>query len=88
MDISFLLGGSVVAVLLIQVIKDITGKMEGKLGRLWTQVIVLCVSFAVAGVGVWVGKFPPFVLEVTGVVFTTTIAIYEVLFKALWGDKK
>jgi len=84
MDITFLLGSSVVAVLVVQILKDVVGKIEGRFGKLYTQLLLLSVSFAVAGIGSLVGKLPPEILQITGIIFASGMAIYEVVYKALY----
>ena len=84
MDISFLLGGSVVAVLLVQLIKTAYGKVEGRFGSLITQLIVLAASFIVAGAGMAFRLLPPQIIQVTTEITVGAIAIYEILYKAIF----
>lgn len=84
MDTTFLLGSSLVAVLIVQVLKDLFGKLQGRFGAIWTQVILLAVSFGVAGIGVLIHGLPPEIINITGIIFASSIAIYEILYKAIY----
>jgi len=83
-DLSFLLGGSVVAVLAVQILKDLYGKVSQRWGSLIAQLSLLIVSFAVAGIGAAFQFLPPQIIETTGIIFASAMAIYEVLYKALY----
>lgn len=84
MDITFLLGSSAVAVVLVQGLKYLYGKVSDRYGALVAQLTLLAVSFCVAGIGAGLQLLPPEILETTLVVFASAIAIYEVFVKALW----
>lgn len=86
MDLNFLLGTSVVAVLIVQVLKDIFGKVSDRWGALMAQLSLLAVSFGLAGIGVLVGKLPPHIIATTLAVFAGAISIYEVFWKMLYQD--
>lgn len=83
-NIDFILGGSVVAVLLVQILKAIIGKIEGRYGTLLTQFILLCVSFFIAGLGAVIKLLPPEILQGTIDVAVGAVAIYEVIYKGIW----
>ncbi len=84
MDISFLLGGSVLAVLLVQILKDVLGKVSNRYGALISQITLLIVAFGIAGVGVLLQLLPPDVLTATGTIFVSAMACYEVLYKSIY----
>ncbi|MFA5652273.1 MAG: hypothetical protein WC933_02825 [Candidatus Paceibacterota bacterium] len=85
-DIGFLLSGSVVAVLLVQVLKDLFGIVSKRWGALLAQFTLLVISFGIAGVGVLFQKLPPEIIESTFAVFASAMVVYETIWKAIWKD--
>jgi hypothetical protein len=83
-DVTFLLGSSVIAVLCVQVLKDLLGKVENRWGSLISQLTLLVVSFGIAGFGVLFNRLPPEIINTTVLIFASAMAIYEVCFKALY----
>jgi hypothetical protein len=84
LDVTFLLGSSVVAVLIVKLLKDLLGKVEGRWGALVSQLTLLVVAFGVAGAGVLFQKLPPEIIETTLLVFASAMTIYEVFWKAIY----
>ena len=84
MNISFLLSGSVVAVLLVQILKSLLGKISDRYGALISQITLLVVAFAVAGAGVLFQMLPTDILTAAGAIFASAMVVYEVLVKALY----
>ena len=84
MDIQLLLGSSAIAVLWVQIAKDLLGRISGRWGALIAQLSLLVVSFAIAGVGALVGVMPPEFVETTMTIFVSAIAIYETLYKNIY----
>jgi len=84
MSLTSMVGGGLVASLLLAVLKKILGKLEGRWGRLATQVVLLCFSFAVVGVGLAVNLLPEEISSAIWMVFASGIALYDVFYKSLY----
>lgn len=84
MDLSFLLGSSVIAVLLVQVGKDLLGRISNRWGALASQVTLLIVSFVLAGIGAFFQVLPQQIVTTTTTIFASSMVLYEVLYKALY----
>jgi len=82
--LEWIAGGSLLAVLCLQVIKELLGKIENRWGKTITLLVLLIVSFGIAGSGALMNLLPTEVLTMTGSIFAGAIAIYEVLYKALY----
>jgi len=83
MDLSTLVIPSVVVVLGVNLLKVLYGKVSERWGALIAQVSLLCVSFAVAGVGAMLGALPPQMYQTTLTIFVSGMAVYEVVYKAI-----
>jgi len=86
MDITTIAGGAIVASLLVQVVKVIGGKIEGRWGSLVSQVVLLLASFFVAGVGAAIKLLPPEILNTTITIAVSGMAVYEVVWKAIYKE--
>jgi len=82
--ISFIGGGSLVAVLLVNVLKTSLEGISERWGALATQCVVLGVSLVIALILGASTLLPQGALETMGQIFVGAIAIYEVLYKAIW----
>ena len=81
---TFLLGSSLVALLLVQVLKELFTKVSARWGALIAQVLLLVVSIVVAGIGILFGQLSPRVLETVIAVFGSAMVMYEVFYKAIY----
>jgi hypothetical protein len=82
--VSALLGTGAVSVLVVQLLKKLAEGLSIRYGSLITQAILLAVSIVVASLGVIFNMLPQdIVIAVVGV-FTSAIAIYEVIVKAVY----
>lgn len=81
--IAFLGGGSLVASLIVQLLKKFLAGISKKWGALATQVVLLLVSLAIAGVLTASTLLPESWLMVGGAIFAGAITLYEVLYKAV-----
>ena len=86
MDLTTLAGAGLVASLLVQLAKIIVGKIEGRWGAVATQVILLCASFCVAGIGTALKLLPPQIIQTTLSVLVSGMAIYEIGYKAIYQN--
>ena len=82
--VGFLTGGSLVASLLVSLLKSALSGISARWGSLATQGVLLVTSLIVAFGLFAVGFLPQYYLEVTGAIFAGAIAIYEVLYKAIY----
>lgn len=82
--ITFLGGGSAVAVLLVNILKTSLQGISERWGALATQCILLAVSLIVALILGASTLLPQSVLLTTGQIFVGAIALYEVLYKSIY----
>ena len=94
MELQTLLTSSVIAILWVQMAKDLLGKISNRWGATMAQFSLLVASFAIAGVGALVGVMPPEFVETTMTIFVSAISVYEILYKNIYlkviknkGDK-
>lgn len=81
-----LLGGGLVAMLLVQLGKKALKHLNDRYGALATQLMLLAASVFVA-VGGWLTRFlPPEFLQTTIAIFASGMLIYEILYKAFWVE--
>ena len=85
MDISLFIGGSsIIAVVLIGLLKKwIKDSISPRWGDLGVQVVLLAISFALAGIGILINLLPPESLSVIGAIFGSATVIYQVLIKSV-----
>jgi predicted tellurium resistance membrane protein TerC len=79
--ISALFGGGAFAVLVMQIAKKALKDINDRYGALATQIVLFAVSFLIALGGVLLKFLPQHLVLATVGVFTSAIAIYEVLVK-------
>lgn len=84
MDITFLLGGGILASLIVGTLKEVFGKVEGRWGKTVTLVVLFAASCGVAGLGAAFKLLPQNIAESVLSVFTTGITLYEVFYKAIY----
>lgn len=84
--ITFLGGGSLVASLIVQILKKALTGIADRWGALVTQAVLLGVSLLIAGLLTASTLFPESWLMTAGLIFTGAIALYEVLYKAVWNN--
>jgi hypothetical protein len=83
----FLGGSSVLAVIVVQLIKGfITGVIKPRWGALGVQIILFVVALIIATLGLWVKVLPENILATAGTIFATAMVIYEVLGKAIISE--
>ena len=82
--VEFITGGSLIASLLVGLLKSSLEGINQRYGALATQGILLAVSLVVALGLFGVGFLPQWFLATTGAIFAGAITIYEVLYKALY----
>lgn len=81
--VSSLFGAGAGAMVLVQLVKKLLGKIEGKYGTLITQAVLLAASFGVALLGVAFKLLPQDIVIAVAGVFGSAMAVYEVLWKGL-----
>ena len=84
LDISTLAGFSLVASIIVGLLKAWFGKIEGRFGKLATLALLLMASFAVAGLGIGFKYLPNDIVEVVYAIFVGGVAIYQVFYKAIY----
>jgi hypothetical protein len=82
--VSALLGTGAVSVLVVQLLKKLAEGLSIRYGSLITQAILLAVSIVVASLGVIFNMLPQDIVVAVVGVFTSAIAIYEVIVKAVY----
>lgn len=81
--IEFLSGGSLVAALLMQLLKSTLNGISARFGALASQVLLAVISLLVALGLLGVGFLPQWFLASAGAVFAGSMMLYEVLYKAV-----
>jgi hypothetical protein len=82
--IAFLTGGSLVASLMMGLIKTAYTDISARYGALITQVILFFVCLVIAAIA-WSFQFVPTPILVTaGAIFSGAIVFYEVVYKAIF----
>lgn len=84
MSLEFLLGGSAVAILLVQVLKQLTDGLSKRFGSVITQLVLLVVAIIVAAVGKFFNMLPDDITSAVLQIVTGAIAGYEILIKAVY----
>ena len=84
MDLTFLVGGGILASVIIQTLKALLGKVEGRWGSLVTLLVLLAASFGIAGLGAAFKLLPQQIIDATLAVFATAVVVYETLYKAIY----
>ena len=82
--LEFITGGSLIASLLVGGLKSALNGISARWGALATQGVLLVVSLLVAFGLFGVGFLPQWFLATTAAIFAGAIAIYEVLYKAVY----
>lgn len=82
--ITFIGGGSLVAMLLTQLLKKALATVNDRYGALATQVVLFAVAGIIAGVVKASALLPTAWVTTAGAIFLGAMAIYEVLYKAVW----
>lgn len=82
--ITFIGGGSLAAMLATQLLKRALSGLNERYGALATQAVLLAVSALIAVVMTASTLLPPVWVETTIFIFGGAMAIYEVLYKAIW----
>lgn len=82
----FIAGGSIVAYILIELIKGFIKKyIAPRFGDLGVNIALFIISLLFA-LFYWGGQFiPKEILSTAGLIFSGAITIYQVLFKSVWN---
>ena len=81
---TFLAGSSIVAVIIIQLLKKfIKETIEPRWGDLGIQIVLFVVAVIIALVGFWIKLIPGEIIKVGSQIFAGAIVIYQVLGKAI-----
>ena len=86
MDITTLAIPSVVVVLLVQILKDLVGKVSARWGALAAQLTLLAVSLVVAGFLGFFQLLPATYINGVIAIFASAMVVYEVAYKAIYLD--
>ena len=84
--VTFLAGGSLVASLLVQLLKQGLSSISERWGALVTQAVLLVISLIIAGLLTASSLLPEAWLTTAGIVFMGAVTLYEVLYKAVWNN--
>lgn len=82
--VSFLTGGSLIATLLVSLLKSALTGISSRWGALATQGVLLFTSLVIAFGLSAVGFIPQNYLETAGTIFAGAMIIYEVIWKAVY----
>lgn len=84
--VNFIIGSSIVATILIGLIKKfIKESVEPRFSDLVVQIILLAISAIIAFIGYLINFIPKGIWSVAEVTFGVAIVIYQVLYKAIWN---
>lgn len=81
-----LLGGGLVAMLLVQLGKKLLKSVNDRYGALATQALLLVASILVAVAGWFINLLPAEFVQTTVTIFASGMIVYEVLWKALFKE--
>lgn len=87
MDFTFLLGGSLLAMLIVGSLKNFIEKnIEERYGRLAVLGVLFLVSLVIAGLGYAWNWLPTNITYTVGIIFGSAITIIQVIWKALYQE--
>jgi hypothetical protein len=85
--LSFLLGGSVLATLVVGSLKNfLKEKINDRYGSLAVLVVLFLVSLVIAGLGYTWELLPVNITYAIGIIFTSAITVFQVFYKALYQE--
>lgn len=82
--VTSLVGTGLVSSLFLQAFKQLLNKVSARYGSLATQILLLVISFVVALGAIAFNLLPQNIVEATLATFASAIAVYEILWKALF----
>lgn len=87
MDFTFLVGGSVLATLIVGSLKNfIENNVEERYGRLAVLGVLFLVSLVIAGIGYAWNWLPTNITYTIGIIFGSAITIVQLFWKALYQE--